>query len=241
MLKFTSSVLLLVLMLSGHPSLGCECAISHDVASSFDDSTVVVVAKAISLRKGKAFRSIAGDKISLEQQDVDWEVQRWWKGPYLVGQRFHTKTVAECCMCGREVAKDQRMLLYLSNEFGVLSVSACGRTAPVDQSASDIATLDDIQKRVGDSSSLTDWKKQCTTAGIQEINPASEMGKMFSPFAKRCTSTDACVLSCERNDCGGGAGGCFHSCGGRSSYGSNEELAILFAHHDARICAQPSK
>jgi hypothetical protein len=79
------------------------------------------------------------------------------------------------------------------------------------------------------------WSRHCSLQGIP-VDSGTEIGKRFAEFAKRCEPTDACILACTRNECGGGAGGCFHDCGDRSSYGPPETLANMYAARDARLC-----
>jgi len=83
------------------------------------------------------------------------------------------------------------------------------------------------------------WAKHCSLAGIALNDRDEQMKKLLSEFAQRCDPTDACLLSCERNQCGAGAGGCFHDCSNGSIYGPPEVLADMFSKRDRRLCPSP--
>jgi hypothetical protein len=81
------------------------------------------------------------------------------------------------------------------------------------------------------------WAKHCTLRGIP-LGDKTEDGKnwtaLMHKFVTECAPVQACVLACERHDCGAGAGGCFHDCG--QSYIAPEILAELYDAKSEKVC-----
>jgi hypothetical protein len=127
-------------------ALACQCEEPEDISTAFQHSDVVVVARSISAHTEKGTNTLAGDSISVELQDVEWVVQKYWKGPYQEGMHFHTKTVVTCCLCGKQVAAGQVMLLYLPAQSVQLEINSCGRSSPYREKMVDIAVLDTLKK-----------------------------------------------------------------------------------------------
>lgn len=82
------------------------------------------------------------------------------------------------------------------------------------------------------------WAKHCTLVGVPEANEKSEVGRMLHEFADRCEPVDACLLSCMRNHCDEGAGGCFHDCGpeGFANTRPLDVLANMYEVKDTLVC-----
>jgi hypothetical protein len=81
------------------------------------------------------------------------------------------------------------------------------------------------------------WAKHCTLVGIP-TGGDPKFTELLHDFVRECVPVQACVLSCMRNHCDVGAGGCFHDCGtnGFKDYGPPEALAELYAKKDKRVC-----
>lgn len=109
----------------------------QQVAHAYHEATAVFLADVTDV-------SIAIDGTS-HIQEANLRVVRRWKGPHPVSSIVTTTTIIDCCVCGLILVKGSRMLLYLSrNGSDRYAVSECSRTAPADQSASDISILDEI-------------------------------------------------------------------------------------------------
>ena len=126
----------------------CECIAAGTVHDAFVDSTVVVTAEAISVSTASARTEVGGETFDAETQTVEWNVLESWKGPYAAGQTFTTRTVIQCCLCGRAVVAGSRMLLYLHG-IAPYKISTCGRTAELKEGTRDIPELKALRSRRG--------------------------------------------------------------------------------------------
>ncbi|NUO78183.1 MAG: hypothetical protein HOQ32_19515 [Lysobacter sp.] len=135
------AALILVASLLPRVAEACSCLAPGDVASSFDESSVVVAAKAISVTNGPMPPGESKTHGAVDEgQRVEWEVAEAWKGPYRVGQRFTTHTIVQCCMCGYSVEANSIHVLYLHAE-APHSVSICSRSSELLKALPEIPEL----------------------------------------------------------------------------------------------------
>lgn len=141
------AALILVASLLPRVAEACSCLAEGDVASSFDESSVVVAAKAISVTNGPMPPDESKTHGAVDEgQQVEWEVAETWKGPYRVGQRFTTHTIVQCCMCGYPVEANSVHVLYLHAD-ALHSVSMCSRSSQLSNALPEIPELYRLRDR----------------------------------------------------------------------------------------------
>ena len=138
--------LLFFALLIGFRASACECVVAGSVTDAYKHSTIVVTAEALSASTAPALTTRGGGTISADTQAVEWRVLERWKGPYSKGQKFKTRTVIQCCMCGRSVAVGSLMLLYLDGTEPY-AVSTCGHTAELKESLHEIPELQALRSK----------------------------------------------------------------------------------------------
>lgn len=143
--KFLQPLVLVMAFLNMAQLAGaCSCAEPDDTKTAFVKSGVVVVAKAIAVSKEVGTLKINDDKLyEATFKIVEWNVDERWKGPYSRNQRFKTRTVVTCCLCGRSVEIGEVLLLYLLGPEPY-DISICGRTASIEHALNDVLILNKI-------------------------------------------------------------------------------------------------
>jgi hypothetical protein len=132
--------LLLLGALVAFRASACQCIVPGSVSDAYKHSTIVVSAEALAVSTAPALTKHGPDTISAETQTVRWKVLESWKGPYARGQGFETRTVVQCCLCGRSVIVGSLMLLYLDGAEPY-KVSTCGHTAELKETLHEIPEL----------------------------------------------------------------------------------------------------
>jgi hypothetical protein len=127
----------------GFPEIAaaCSCAEPDDVPTAFKKAVTVVVAEAVSVsREIGSLTSPDNKQYEVTFEVVEWLVTEKWKGAHGAGQRFRSRTVITCCICGRSVERGEVLLLYLADPEPY-SLNACSRTASLKHALKDIPLL----------------------------------------------------------------------------------------------------
>lgn len=152
MKEFLPALVLVIAPLSlPQPAIACSCAEPDDVKTAFIKSGVVVAAEAIAVSKEVGTIMITENRpYEATFEIVEWVVDERWKGPYNRNQRFKTRTVVTCCVCGRSVEIGEVLLLYLSDPEPY-DISICGRTASLKHALKDVPILYRVSEQATDN------------------------------------------------------------------------------------------
>ncbi|MDL1870122.1 hypothetical protein FBQ98_11930 [Gammaproteobacteria bacterium PRO6] len=147
-----ATAMFMAFLLTPHEAAACMCVSGsgpNTISSSFRGSTVVVIAKVISVSAPPGERkagSEPGDEYGIEKQTVVWEVQESFKGPHKQQSRFTTSTLVACCMCGIFVSQGETYVLYLNGKEPY-TFQECSRSALLQNSLDSIPTLRRLSRR----------------------------------------------------------------------------------------------
>ncbi len=117
----------------------CSCMVPPPAEEALKEADAVFV--------GQVLGGEAKDRMTLE---VRLAVERRWKGAE--SEEITVRTATSGAACGFSFTEGERYLVYGYEHEGVLQVSLCSRTAPLDRAEEDIEALD---REVGQAPSET--------------------------------------------------------------------------------------
>lgn len=118
-------------------ALACSCVPPITVMAAYTEAPTVVAAEA----EAVSDRTVKDERgHDLARQTVLWRVHESWKGPHKRGSQFTTRTLVDCCICGRAVTKGDLMVLYLHGKEPY-KLSICGRSDMLKLSLQDVPLL----------------------------------------------------------------------------------------------------
>lgn len=148
---FPAVVLVGIALMFPQAATACSCTAPDDIVTAFVKASVVVAAEVIAVSKEKGTLTIDDNKpYEATFEIAEWSVDEKWKGPYHRNQRFKSRTVVTCCMCGRSVEVGELLLLYLSGQEPY-DIKICGRTALLKYALKDIPILYQISENQTDN------------------------------------------------------------------------------------------
>ena len=134
----TYRLLILILCFCVTPAgLACSCVPPTTVTVAYAEASTVVAAEAVAVSDRTVKDENGHD---LARQAVLWQVHESWKGPHKLGSKFTTRTLVDCCICGRAVTKSDLMILYLQGKEPY-KLSICGRSDMLKLSLQDVPLL----------------------------------------------------------------------------------------------------
>jgi len=116
----------------------CSCAPSTDVGAAAAEADAVFLAEAVGVT-----RVLKSSPATLE---YTFEIKQSWKGPR---GRTVVRSLEDSAACGRAFSEGAEYLVYASEVDGVLTDTACSRTAPSHEATGDIEVLNQKEDAPG--------------------------------------------------------------------------------------------
>lgn len=108
----------------------CSCMVPPPAQEALEDADAVFVGK------------VLGGEARDRTLEVRLAVERRWKGAE--SEEITVRTATSGAACGFSFAEGERYLVYGYEHEGVLRVSLCSRTQPLDRAGEDIEALDRV-------------------------------------------------------------------------------------------------